>query len=202
MPEPLRRDSLSQVPDPVGADYATFFVSTAFLSQITEKFMLKIKNPEELKKDIDGLKREGKRIVFTNGCFDILHPGHTRYLYAARELGDYLIVAVNSDKSVRMIKEYERPVNPQSERAEILASLEFVDGVVIFDEDNPYEIIRFLMPDILVKGGDWAKEDIIGSDLVEARGGLVRSLPYVPGYSTTRIIEKISQILKNSFINK
>lgn len=156
-----------------------------------ENYRLKIKNHEQAKQEIDELKAQGKKIVFTNGCFDILHSGHARYLYAARELGDYLIVAINSDESVRMIKDTERPIIPQEERAEMLAALEFVDAVVIFNEDIPLKIIKFLMPDILVKGGDWAKKDIIGADVVETGGGLVKSLPFVSGYSTTGIIRKI-----------
>ena len=144
-----------------------------------------------MKQEIDRLKSDGKRIVFTNGCFDILHPGHARYLYAARELGDYLIVAVNSDSSVRAIKGNERPVLPQGVRTEMLAALGCVDGVVVFDEEDPLKVIQYLMPDILVKGGDWPEDKIIGSDVVKGAGGEVKSIPFVTGYSTTDIINKL-----------
>jgi rfaE bifunctional protein nucleotidyltransferase chain/domain len=159
-----------------------------------ENYRLKIKNLSSAKKEIDRLKNQGKKIVFTNGCFDILHSGHARYLYAARDLGDYLIVGVNSDRSVREIKEEGRPIIPEIERAEMLAALGCVDSVVIFDEDTPYNIIKHLMPEILVKGGDWEKDDIVGSDLVEGSGGVVKRIPYVSGYSTTEIIEKIRNL--------
>ena len=144
-----------------------------------------------MKEEIGRLKSEGKRIVFTNGCFDILHPGHTRYLCAARELGDYLIVAVNSDNSVRAIKGEGRPILSQEVRTELLAALSCVDGVVIFDEDNPLKVIQYLMPDILVKGGDWAEEEIIGADVVRKAGGEVRRIPFISGFSTTHLIKKI-----------
>jgi len=144
---------------------------------------------EELKAIIDKAKESNKRIVFTNGCFDIIHKGHVRYLRQAKALGDILIVGLNSDSSVRRIKP-GRPVNPEDDRAEVLSSLEMVDYVVIFDEDTPYELIRFLRPHILVKGGDWKVEDIIGSDLVEK----TVSLPYVEGVSTTEIIKKIKNM--------
>jgi rfaE bifunctional protein nucleotidyltransferase chain/domain len=145
---------------------------------------------EELKAIIDKAKASNKRIVFTNGCFDIIHKGHVRYLRQAKALGDVLIVGLNSDSSVRRIKP-GRPINPEDDRAEVLSSLEMVDYVVIFDEDTPYELIRFLRPHILVKGGDWKVEDIIGSDLVEK----TVSLPYVEGVSTTEIIKKIKKCL-------
>ena len=156
-----------------------------------EKYRLKIRELPEARKEVERLRIKDKKIVFTNGCFDILHIGHARYLYAARKLGDFLIVAVNSDRSVKAIKGPDRPVMSQSERSEILASLECVDMVVIFDEDNPMEVIRYLMPDILVKGGDWKEEDIIGADVVKTAGGQVRSIPYIKGYSTSGIIKKI-----------
>ena len=156
-----------------------------------EKYRLKIRELPEARKEVERLRIKDKKIVFTNGCFDILHIGHARYLYAARKLGDFLIVAVNSDRSVKAIKGPDRPVMSQSERSEILASLECVDMVVIFDEDNPMEVIRYLMPDILAKGGDWKEEDIIGADVVKAAGGQVRSIPYIKGYSTSGIIKKI-----------
>ncbi|MBW2610188.1 MAG: D-glycero-beta-D-manno-heptose 1-phosphate adenylyltransferase [Deltaproteobacteria bacterium] len=158
-----------------------------------ESYRLKIKDLSDAKKEIDRLKAEGKKIVFTNGCFDILHPGHIRYLYAARELGDYLIVAVNSDKSVQTIKGPDRPMLPQDQRTEMLAAFGFVDAVVIFDEDNPLNVIKHLMPDILVKGGDWKEDEIIGADVVKAAGGEVRRISFVSGFSTSDIIQKIKR---------
>ena len=151
----------------------------------------KIKTLENAKKEIDRLKKAGQRIVFTNGCFDILHIGHARYLFKARELGDFLIVAVNSDRSVKAIKGPERPVINENERAEMLAALGCVDMTVIFDEDTPYEIIKILVPDVLVKGGDWKAEDIVGADIVKKAGGEIKSITFVEGSSTTGIIERI-----------
>ncbi|HWR73207.1 MAG TPA: D-glycero-beta-D-manno-heptose 1-phosphate adenylyltransferase [Nitrospirota bacterium] len=151
----------------------------------------KIKTVQELRPLLEILRAAGKKIVFTNGCFDIIHTGHTRYLATARSFGDVLIVAANSDSSVRVIKGEKRPINPQAERAEVLAALESVDFVTIFDEPDPYRVIAELQPDVLVKGGDWPIEKIIGRDIVEARGGRVINVPYVEGSSTTGIIEKI-----------
>jgi rfaE bifunctional protein nucleotidyltransferase chain/domain len=151
----------------------------------------KIKTLQEAKAEIDRLKAIGKKIVFTNGCFDILHVGHSRYLYYAKGMGDYLMVAVNSDRSVKAIKGPDRPVNNQSDRAEMLAALGCIDCVIIFDEETPLDAIKSLMPDILVKGGDWRVDDIVGSDVVAAAGGIVKSIPFVEGFSTTGIINKI-----------
>ncbi|MBP1741626.1 MAG: cytidyltransferase-related domain protein [Deltaproteobacteria bacterium] len=156
-----------------------------------EQYRKKIKSLADLKKEIVALKAQGKRIVFTNGCFDLLHPGHMRYLYAARQLGDYLVVAVNTDRSVKAIKGANRPIQSQDERTELLAALSFVDAVVLFDEDNPLEVIQHLVPNVLVKGGDWTEAKIIGADVVKKSGGVVKSLPFVAGYSTTTLIEKI-----------
>jgi len=156
-----------------------------------EEYRKKIKDLSSLKKEIEALKAHGKRIVFTNGCFDLLHPGHMRYLYAARQLGDYLVVAVNTDRSVKAIKGANRPIQSQDERTELLAALSFVDAVVLFDEDNPLEVIQHLVPNVLVKGGDWTEAKIIGADVVKKSGGVVKSLPFVAGYSTTTLIEKI-----------
>lgn len=136
-------------------------------------------------------KRNGKRVVFTNGCFDLLHPGHIHSLEAARALGDFLIVGINSDESVRILKGEGRPLSPQDERAEILASLECVDGIVIFDELTPREVIAALLPDVLVKGSDWPGNRIVGREEVEAAGGKVVLIDNVPGYSTTEILRKI-----------
>jgi rfaE bifunctional protein nucleotidyltransferase chain/domain len=138
-------------------------------------------------------KRNGRRIVFTNGCFDLLHPGHIGSLEQARALGDALIVGLNSDASVRQLKGAGRPVLPERERAEILAALECVDAVVIFDEPTPREVIARLLPDVLVKGGDWPGDQIVGREEVEAAGGRVVSIPVVPGYSTTEILRKIRE---------
>lgn len=156
-----------------------------------EAYRLKIKDLEGIKQEIETLRARGKKIVFTNGCFDILHRGHARYLAAARALGDYLVVAVNSDRSVRAIKGEGRPVVSEDERAELLAALECVDGVVIFDEDNPLRVITRLVPDVLVKGGDWEEDRIIGSDVVKQAGGAVKRIDFVEGFSTTDIIRKI-----------
>jgi rfaE bifunctional protein nucleotidyltransferase chain/domain len=136
-------------------------------------------------------KRNGRRVVFTNGCFDLLHPGHIETLERARERGDLLIVGLNSDRSVREMKGAGRPILPAVERAEILAALECVDAVVIFDELTPQEIVSAISPDVLVKGGDWASDQIVGRREVEAAGGRVVSVPVVEGYSTSAIVEKI-----------
>ena len=151
----------------------------------------KIKTLDAAKDECDRIKGLGKRVVFTNGCFDILHPGHTRYLCSAKELGGFLVVALNSDHSVRIIKGPKRPILGEQERAELLAALECVDLVLLFDEDNPLRVISDLQPDILVKGGDWAEDKIIGADVVKRRGGQVKRIPFVTGFSTTDIITKI-----------
>ena len=140
---------------------------------------------------VAALRTAGKRIVFTNGVFDLLHPGHLRYLQKARTLGDALIVGVNSDRSVGANKGAGRPITPEAERAEILEAFVCVDGAVIFDEDTPHAIIASLQPDVLVKGADWAEDAIVGRDIVEARGGRVVRVEIEPGYSTTAIIDKI-----------
>lgn len=137
------------------------------------------------------LQSQGKTVVFTNGVFDILHPGHLRYLQQARALGDALIIGLNADASVRRNKGPERPINSEDERAEILEALACVDAVVAFDEDTPAEIIRGIQPDVLVKGADWAADAIVGRDTVEARGGRVVRIPVEPGFSTTAIIAKV-----------
>jgi D-beta-D-heptose 7-phosphate kinase/D-beta-D-heptose 1-phosphate adenosyltransferase len=152
----------------------------------------KIKTVQELRPLIDILRATGKKIVFTNGCFDLIHTGHTRYLARAKSFGDVLIVAVNSDSSVRGIKGEKRPINAEADRMETLAALESVDFVVLFHEPDPYIVISGLQPDVLVKGGDWPVEKIIGRDIVEARGGRVISTGYIEGASTTGIIEKIA----------
>ena len=139
------------------------------------------------------LRAEGKSIVFTNGIYDLLHPGHVRYLQAARAEGDALVVGVNSDRSVRANKGPDRPINPEQERAELIAALAAVDAAVIFDEDTPHAIITALQPDVLVKGADWAADQIVGRDVVEARGGRVVRVTVEPGHSTTAILVRIRQ---------
>jgi D-beta-D-heptose 7-phosphate kinase/D-beta-D-heptose 1-phosphate adenosyltransferase len=140
---------------------------------------------------VERLRTGGKTVVFTNGVFDLLHPGHVRYLQRARTLGDALIVGVNSDRSVRVNKGPGRPITPEQERAEILAALACVDAAVIFDEDTPRDLIAALQPDVLVKGADWAVDAIVGRDIVEGRGGKVVRVAIEPGHSTTKMIEKI-----------
>lgn len=152
----------------------------------------KIKTRPDLAAILTDLRRQGKRIVFTNGCFDLMHIGHTRYLQAARELGDVLVVGVNSDASVRSLnKGPGRPIVPHVQRAEVLAALACVDYVVVFDEPDPGALIRALQPDVLVKGGDWTPDRIVGREVVEARGGRVLTIPLVPGVSTTALVERI-----------
>jgi len=153
--------------------------------------MRKVHSLTEAEAFVERLRQEKKTLVFTNGVFDLLHPGHVRYLNDARLQGDALLVAVNSDRSVRAIKGPTRPLNPEDERAEVLAALACVDAVVIFDADNPEEIIRRLEPDVLVKGADWAADAIIGREIVEARGGRVVRIPLADGYSTSAIIKKM-----------
>ena len=136
-------------------------------------------------------KRNGRRVVFTNGCFDLLHPGHLETLENARSLGDALVVGVNSDRSVRAVKGAGRPIVPEQERAEVLAALGCVDAVVIFDEPTPREIVAALLPDVLVKGGDWSSDRIVGREEVEGAGGRVVSIPVLAGHSTSAMVEKI-----------
>jgi rfaE bifunctional protein nucleotidyltransferase chain/domain len=137
------------------------------------------------------IRTRGGTVVFTNGVFDLLHPGHVRYLRDARALGDALIVGLNSDRSVRSNKGSERPITPESERAEILLALECVDAVAIFDDDTPAEIIKRVQPDVLVKGADWGADNIVGRDTVEARGGRVVRMPLLEGYSTTELLRRV-----------
>jgi rfaE bifunctional protein nucleotidyltransferase chain/domain len=144
---------------------------------------------------LSGERAKEKRIVFTNGCFDLMHIGHIRYLQAAKALGDILVVGVNSDVSVRTLdKAPDRPIVPEAQRAEVLAALGCVDFVVIFDESDPRQLIATVQPDVLVKGGDWMIDQIIGRELVEARGGVVKTIPLVPGLSTTGLLQRIRSI--------
>lgn len=156
--------------------------------------MKKILPKEDLKRELDRLRGAGKRIVFTNGCFDILHVGHARYLKEAKKLGDVLVLALNSDSSVRGLKGEKRPLVPENERAEVVASLESVDYVTLFSEATPLALITYLRPDVLVKGGDWAEENVVGREAVQSWGGRVAIIPEVKGSSTTNIIEKIRKV--------
>jgi D-beta-D-heptose 7-phosphate kinase/D-beta-D-heptose 1-phosphate adenosyltransferase len=151
----------------------------------------KIKDKESLRAILEGLKAKGKRIVFTNGCFDLLHIGHIRYLEEAKSFGDILVVGLNSDRSVQRLKGPDRPILPEGERAEILSGLGCVDYVTVFDEPTPLELISSLQPHILVKGGDWTKETTVGREVVEKLGGEVIILPFVEGSSTSNLIETI-----------
>jgi rfaE bifunctional protein nucleotidyltransferase chain/domain len=139
------------------------------------------------------LKTAGKRVVFTNGCFDILHRGHVDYLQKAKSLGDVLVVGINTDASVRRLKGNGRPIVAEEDRAAVIAALAAVDYVCLFDEDTPYELIRAVVPDILVKGADWSVNDIVGKDVVEGAGGSVHTIEFLPNRSTTKIIQKITQ---------
>jgi D-beta-D-heptose 7-phosphate kinase/D-beta-D-heptose 1-phosphate adenosyltransferase len=154
----------------------------------------KILDPETLQEKLQASHRKGHRIVFTNGCFDILHVGHLRYLTAARQEGDLLVVGLNSDRSVAEIKGPRRPIVPEQQRAEILSGLSCIDYVTLFDEPDPFNLIQLIRPDVLVKGDDWPEDQIIGADIVKADGGKVVRVPLVKGNSTTAIIDKI---LKN-----
>jgi D-beta-D-heptose 7-phosphate kinase/D-beta-D-heptose 1-phosphate adenosyltransferase len=151
----------------------------------------KIKTQDEIVNIVNRLNSEGKTIVFTNGCFDLIHAGHIFYLEKAKEFGDFLIVGLNSDASIKKIKGENRPLISQEHRAIVLAALECVDYVLIFEEEDPFKLISLLKPHVLVKGGDWTKDTIIGRDLVEANGGKVYSLPLINGLSTSGIIENI-----------
>lgn len=155
--------------------------------------MGKVFSPEKAVSEIESARSSGKKIVFTNGCFDILHAGHVDYLRKARAMGDVLVVAVNTDSSVKRIKGDKRPLNSQEDRASVIAALDCVDYVTFFDEDTPYEIIKRIRPDVLVKGGDW-EGNVVGSDVVTANGGEVRTVELLPGRSTTELIDKILKV--------
>ncbi len=151
----------------------------------------KIKERKKLSGIVEGLKAKGKRIVFTNGCFDLLHVGHVRYLEQAKALGDILIVGINSDRSVQGLKGPLRPILPIEERSEILSGLGCIDYITVFNEPTPLELITLLKPHVLVKGGDWTKDEVVGSEVVEGLGGKVVLLPFVDGSSTSNLIEAI-----------
>lgn len=156
--------------------------------------MKKIIEKDALKNKLDKLRKEGKKVAFTNGCFDILHVGHVRYLREAKKTADILVLALNSDSSVRAIKGDKRPLTCEGERAEILAALEFIDFVTIFTELTPLELIIDLKPDVLVKGGDWPEEKVIGREEIKKWGGRVAIIPEITGKSTTNIVEKIKKM--------
>ncbi len=160
----------------------------------------KIKSPEALKKILSGLKKQGRTIAFTNGCFDILHSGHISYLQEARKFADVLIVAVNSDDSVMRIKGRGRPIMKLKDRMRVIAALESVDYVTYFKQDNPLKIIKLCKPDILFKGNDWNKNKIIGKDFVESYGGRVMTLPYIKGQSSSEIIKRIEKTFQRNNI--
>lgn len=157
-----------------------------------QKLSEKLHNKESLSVFLNSCKTQGKTIVFTNGCFDILHRGHVEYLTQARDLGDVMVLGLNTDSSVKRLgKSPERPINNEETRAVILAGLECIDAIVLFDEDTPYELIKFVQPDVLVKGDDYKPEDIVGYDIVTAKGGKVITIPLVKGFSTTNLISKM-----------
>ena len=156
-----------------------------------ERVSAKIVGLEKLKRLLATWKFQDKKIVFTNGCFDILHLGHIDYLSKAKDEGDILVIGLNTDNSVSRLKGKTRPFSDESSRAKILASLQFVDAVVLFDEDTPYELIKFVQPDVLVKGSDYKPEDIVGYDIVKAKNGKVVTIDFLDGYSTTAIEKKI-----------
>ncbi|MCB9324072.1 MAG: D-glycero-beta-D-manno-heptose 1-phosphate adenylyltransferase [Lewinellaceae bacterium] len=158
-----------------------------------EEIRSKIKTREEISQQVAEWKAAGQKIVFTNGCFDILHYGHVHYLAQARSLGDKLVIGLNSNASVKRLKGQNRPINDDDTRMYLLASLQFVDAVVVFEEDTPLELLKAVTPDILVKGGDYSLETIVGADIVLGRGGEVKSLAFVDGYSTTAIEQRLKK---------
>jgi rfaE bifunctional protein nucleotidyltransferase chain/domain len=160
----------------------------SFHSLLTSKIIKK----EDAARTISGLRLKGKKIIFTNGCFDILHPGHVDYLCQARDLGGYLVLGLNTDSSVkRLNKAPNRPVNNEQARAVVLAGLACIDAIILFDEDTPYELIKLLQPDVVVKGNDYKPEEVVGYDLMKQRGGQVITIPLLEGFSTTKLIEKL-----------
>ena len=154
----------------------------------------KLKSLEELARIAAAARAKGQTVVFTNGCFDLLHRGHVHTLRQAKALGDLLIVAINSDRSVKSIKAPQRPILPETDRLELIAAMEMVDYVILFDQPDPYQLIAAIKPQVLAKGGDWSSDKIIGADIVEAAGGRVAVIPYLKGFSTTEIIERIRNL--------
>ena len=162
-------------------------------SRVTGQGSRKISSADALAKKIASLRAKGKKVVFTNGCFDIIHVGHVDYLSKARQMGDVLVIGLNSDSSVRRLKGNGRPINKECDRAKVLSALYFVDYVTIFNEDAPELLVRKLKPDIMVKGGDWKDKKVAGADFVRSRGGKLVIIPLVEGYSTTSVVKKISK---------
>lgn len=158
----------------------------------------KIQNWQQIHQTVQNWKAQQERIVFTNGCFDLLHYGHLHYLAEAGDLGDRLIIGLNSAASVKRLKGPHRPIKDELTRQYQLAALAFVDAVVVFEQDTPFELIQIIVPDVLVKGGDWQPEQIVGADIVQAAGGQVLNLPYIEGYSTTAIEQKIKSTVSGS----
>ena len=154
----------------------------------------KLKSLDQLAAIAAAARAEGQTVVFTNGCFDLLHRGHVHTLRQAKAAGDLLIVAVNSDRSVKSIKTPQRPILPETDRLELIAAMEMVDYVILFDEPDPYTLIAAIKPQVLAKGGDWSSDKIIGADIVEAAGGRITLIPYLKGFSTTEIIERIRNL--------
>lgn len=161
------------------------------MNQFKPAYLSKIMDWPQAAAAAAAAREQGNKVVFTNGCFDLIHTGHTRNLAQAASFGDFLVIGLNSDKSVKSYKSPDRPIRSQDQRAEVLAALGFVNVVVVFDQDTPAELIEAVRPDVLVKGGDWPVNRIVGADFVFANGGQVYSLPLIPGESTTNIIEKI-----------
>jgi rfaE bifunctional protein nucleotidyltransferase chain/domain len=162
----------------------------------------KVQSRDQIKATAAQAKNEGKKIVFTNGCFDLLHIGHLRVLSEAKTLGDVLIVGLNSDRSVREIKGADRPIVPGDERAELIAALEMVDYVTLFDEAEPINLLREVKPDVLVKGGDWGEAGVVGRELVEGWGGKVAVIPFLPAHSTSTILKKIERMREENYGKK
>jgi D-glycero-beta-D-manno-heptose 1-phosphate adenylyltransferase len=187
------QSAISQPPSPTFGHPAHLLSSNAVAAGHQIRTPDKVLALDEAVDRVQELKRQGRIVVFTNGCFDLLHPGHTRYLAEARALGDVLVVAVNSDRTVRELKGPGRPVVPEEERAEVLAALRLVDYVTIFDDLTPREVIARMLPNVLVKGADWGPNEIVGREEVEAAGGQVVSIPLAEGYSTSAIIKKIKE---------
>ena len=162
------------------------------MSQLN-KLQAKVYTTDTLQSQIAEWRKDNKKIVFTNGCFDLLHLGHVDYLAKARDLGDKLIIGLNTDTSVSRIKGPSRPIKDQKSRATILAAMQFVDAVIFFDEETPIDLITWVKPDVLVKGGDYTLEGIVGHEIVLEKGGEVKTIPFVEGYSSSKLIEKITQ---------
>jgi D-glycero-beta-D-manno-heptose 1-phosphate adenylyltransferase len=173
--------------------YTPFVIHNSYLVHLYLMTSDKIKSLPDATQQVKAWQAAGQKVVFTNGCFDLLHLGHVDYLENARNMGDRLVIGLNSDSSVSRFKGPERPLQDQNSRARVLAALQFVDLVVFFNEDTPLELISQLLPNVLVKGSDYLAENIVGADVVKKNGGVVKTIDFVPGYSTTKIVEKIKK---------